>query len=220
MPLLVCPVCYVSKLTALSSHPPSPLKASRESLTSLRAVADQGRGDMRSQLQRKESDLARAAAAADAAAQQADDLRHAAEKATLVRAAYVQEGEENLGARKAQNLLASGKPLLALPALLATLHLLLPPPPARPANVPPPACACAAMQERERLALQVQQLQAQLAKRGEDARDREARVTALLAQMDEKSAALEAAQVGAGWPEWDGLAVVDIAGRVVFDMRI
>lgn len=56
------------------------LRAAREQLVALRAVADQGRGDLKSQLQRKDSDLSRAAAAQEAAAAQVDELKSQLEK--------------------------------------------------------------------------------------------------------------------------------------------
>ncbi len=54
-----------------------------------------------------------------------------------------------------------------------------------------------APQERERLVLQAQQLQAQLSKQADEAREVNLRMAQLVAQLEEKTQGLEAAQVGA-----------------------
>lgn len=54
------------------------------------------------------------------------------------------------------------------------------------------------MQEREHLLLQAQQLQVQLAKAGEDAKQSNLHVSQLVSQLDEKTLALEMAEVGEG----------------------
>lgn len=107
------------------------LKHSREGLSSLRALADQGREEMRGQLQRKESDLGRAAAAQEAQAALLDELK-----------GRLTQGE----------------------------------------------------QDRERLVLQAQHLQAQLAKAGEEARESNQRVAQLITQLDDKTQRLEGAE--------------------------
>ncbi|PRW33926.1 kinesin K39 [Chlorella sorokiniana] len=107
------------------------LKAARDSLAALRAVADQGRGSLKSELQRKESDLGRALATQDAQAALIDELKAAGEKAA---------------------------------------------------------------QEQERLRLQAQQLQAQLAKKDEEGREGNLRLAQLQAALEERTQALEVAQ--------------------------
>ena len=61
----------------------------------------------------------------------------------------------------------------------------------------PLARACHAPQEKEHLQLQAQQLQAQLAKKGEEAREGNLRLAQLQAALEEKTQALEAAEVRA-----------------------
>lgn len=113
------------------------LRAARDQLSSLRAVADQGRGELKAQLQRKESDLGRAAAAAEGQAALIDELKAQLEKGA---------------------------------------------------------------QERERLVAANAQLQGQLGRRSEEGREANLRTAQLLAALEEKTAELEVAQVGAvGW---------------------
>lgn len=61
---------------------------------------------------------------------------------------------------------------------------------------PTKACRPPPPQERERLVLQAQHLQAQLAKQAEEARESNLRMAQLVAQLEEKTQTLEAAQVG------------------------
>ena len=109
------------------------LKAARDSLLSLRAVADQGRGDLHAQLQRKESDMGRLQLAGEAQAALVDELKCQVHK-----------------------------------------HA----------------------QEREHLVMQAQQLSAQLAKAGEASKADNLRMAQLAAALEEKTLALEAAEVG------------------------
>ena len=109
------------------------LKTARHSLLSLRAVADQGRGDLQAQLQRKESDMGRLQLAGEAQAALVDELKCQVDK-----------------------------------------HA----------------------QEREHLAMQAQQLSAQLAKAGEASKADNLRMAQLAAALEEKTLALEAAEVG------------------------
>ena len=103
------------------------LKTARHSLLSLRAVADQGRGDLQAQLQRKESDMGRLQLAGEAQAALVDELKCQVDK-----------------------------------------HA----------------------QEREHLAMQAQQLSAQLAKAGEASKADNLRMAQLAAALEEKTLAL------------------------------
>ena len=75
------------------------------------------------------------------------------------------------------------------------------------------------MQDKERLQLQAQQLEAQLAQRGEEAREGNLRIAQLEAALEEKTQALEAAEVragqgiAAGLPVWAASMCVVLAQR-------
>jgi hypothetical protein len=61
------------------------LRAAREQLVALRALADQGRGELKGALQRRDSDLAKMAAAADAQAAEAEGMKAAAARSVAER---------------------------------------------------------------------------------------------------------------------------------------
>lgn len=60
------------------------LRAARESLVALRAVADQGRGELKGELQRRDSDLSRMMAQQEAQAALVDELKAQVEKQAQV----------------------------------------------------------------------------------------------------------------------------------------
>lgn len=136
-------------------------------------------------LQRKDSDLGRAAAAQEAQSSQLDELKAAVEKGAQV--CVCRRDDSSAGPASPW---LRGEPWMAVRACL-----------------PPPIACCTAMhrhsvpatlapQERERLVLQAQQLQAQLAKQAEEAREGNLRMAQLVAQLDDKTEALDSMQVG------------------------
>lgn len=71
------------------------------------------------------------------------------------------------------------------------------------------------LQEHERLRLQAQQLQAQLAKKDEEGREGNLRLAQLQAALEERTQALEAAQVRYDSRVQDRLAVTSLSARLL-----
>lgn len=78
-----------------------------------------------------------------------------------------------------------------------------------------PCLPCPVLQEHERLRLQAQQLQAQLAKKEEEGREGNLRLAQLQAALEERTQALEAAQVRCDSRVQDRLAVTPLSARLL-----